>query len=167
MDGGLLTSPVQPISTSEQPGILKTAFYITAYNEKSLHQRFLSILQHIMRKAFIRGAFKCQVGLSDVLEDTPTNTQPHTHTRTCTHTHARTHSLRHTDRTTQTHISRQTDTRHVITQTDRYTETQTTGTIYRCNYKHTHTHTHTHNQHCERQLQKSVCQLYTHTYKYC
>lgn len=51
MHGGPLPSPVYPIGTSVQPGSLKTAFYITAYNERG----FISVLS------------KCQSGFNDLL----------------------------------------------------------------------------------------------------
>lgn len=63
MHGGSLPSPVHPIGMSMQPGSLKTAFYITAYNEKS----FISVLS------------KCQSSFNDLL-----STHTHTHSeRSC------------------------------------------------------------------------------------
>lgn len=48
MDGGLLSSPVHPIGMSAHPGSLKTAFSITAHNEKG----------------FISALSKCQSGIN-------------------------------------------------------------------------------------------------------
>lgn len=51
MHGGSFPSPAHPIGMSAQPGSLKTAFYITAYNERG----FISVLS------------KCQRGFNDLL----------------------------------------------------------------------------------------------------
>lgn len=61
MHGGLLPSPVHPIGMLAQPGSLKTAFYITAYNENG----------------FIRVLSKCQSGFNDPL---CAHRDRHTHT---------------------------------------------------------------------------------------
>lgn len=67
MHGGSLPSLVHPIGMSAQPGSLKTAFYITAYNERS----FISVLS------------KCQSCFNDLL-NTDIHTHTYMHTRTLT-----------------------------------------------------------------------------------
>jgi len=64
MHGGSLPSPVHPIGMSAQPGSLKTAFYITAYNERG----FISVLS------------KCQSSFNDLLS-TPARAHSLTHRR--------------------------------------------------------------------------------------
>ena len=66
-----LPSPVHPIGMSAQPGSLKTAFCITAYNEKG----------------FIRVLSKCQSGFNDLLS-THTYTEAIYHVCVCVCSHS-------------------------------------------------------------------------------
>lgn len=68
MHSGSLPSLVHPIDMSVQPGSLKTAFYITAYNENG----FNSVLS------------KCQSSFNDLLS-ARAHTHKHTHTQVVFH----------------------------------------------------------------------------------